>query len=80
MNPNDPALDQQMKGIGAQIEAVEAQIAAALAADPPGDTTALEAQLDGLEDQMKEIQAQRKAHRQQVISDRQAGKKQTRTP
>ena len=75
MNPNDPALDQQMKDTGAQIEAVEAQLAAALAADPPGDTTALEAQLDVLEDQMKDVQAQRKAHRQQVIADRKAGKK-----
>lgn len=67
MNPNDPTL----KDIGAQIEAKEAEIAAALALDPPGDVTALEAELEALEVQMKDVQA----HRAQVIADRKAARK-----
>jgi hypothetical protein len=57
-NPNDPALDQQKKDLGAQIEQLEQQIADAEQAGQ--DTTAMHTQLDQLEEQMRTVQGQRK--------------------
>ena len=60
-NPNDPALEQQKKELGAQIDALEQQIEDA----PDGaDTSALETQLEQLEAQMRALQQQRKTARE----------------
>lgn len=71
-NPNDPALDQQKKDLGAQIDALEQQIADAAARGE--DTADLELQLDALEDHMQDVQRQRKAAREQNRASRKASR------
>ena len=68
---NDPALDQQKKDLGAQIDTLEQQIANA---PDEQDTSDLEAQLEQLEQQMKDVQDQRKAYRDQKRDEWKASK------
>ena len=54
---NDPALAQQRRDLGQQIDALEAQIEAAAEGE---DTSAQEQQLDQLEAQMRALHQQQK--------------------
>jgi predicted nucleic acid-binding Zn-ribbon protein len=69
---NDPALDQQKKDLGQQIDAIEQQIENAQEGQ---DTSDLEAQLDQLEQQMQDVQQQRRAARAANKDAWQAGRK-----
>jgi hypothetical protein len=70
-NPNDPQLEQQKKALGAEIDQLEQQIENA----PEGqDTSDLESQLEAKEQQMRQLQQQRKAARDHYRQQNPQGK------
>lgn len=66
--------NEAVRTLGKQIDAVEDQIDAAVAADPNADTSAMEQQLADLEAQMKQAQADKHAAHQQWLADRKAAR------
>lgn len=68
-NPNDPALEAQVKDLGQQLDQKREELAAA----PDDQKAGIQAQIDVLEQQRRDLQPQRQAAREENRESRPQG-------